>query len=211
MQGQSARLVGGFALLVAVWIVTYWAWVPREPRISIAGPSGDDGADRPIDNGELRAAGDPMRGVAGPPEPEEIPTVIPPEFIGYVVLPGDSLEVISAKFYGSTLHAKAIAQANPLMDPTRLKPGRTIRVPKDPGNVQGVPATVNVPAFSGGPVTSYTVQKGDSLTSISKHVYGTIKFADLIYDANLDVMASKDALKVGQILKIPAKPAGGTP
>ena len=210
MQGQSARLVGGFALLVAVWIVTYWAWGPREPKISFAGPPGDEGSDHPIDFGDGRGASGAV-GMLGPPEPEEIATVIPPEFIGYTVLPGDTLEVISAKFFGSIAHAKAIAHANPLMDPTRLKPGRMIRVPKDPSNVQGVPSTVSVPAYAAGPMTTYTVQKGDSLTSISKRAYGTIRFADVIYEANRDVMASKDALKVGQILKIPAKPAGGTP
>lgn len=50
---------------------------------------------------------------------------------------------------------------------------------------------------------SYTVQSGDSLSAISRKVYGTpTRWID-IYQANRDRMASENALRVGQELRIP--------
>jgi nucleoid-associated protein YgaU len=50
---------------------------------------------------------------------------------------------------------------------------------------------------------SYTVQSGDSLSAISRKVYGTpTRWID-IYQANRDRMTSENALRVGQELRIP--------
>ncbi len=207
MQTQSARLVGGFALLAAVWVVTYWAWGPTEPKISFA--MVPEQVDPPADS--LKAEG--ATGIAspmGPPAIPEEPAVIPPEFMAYVILPGDTLASISAKHFKDVGYADAIAQANPMMDPTRLKLGRTIRIPRDPKNVQGIPNLLHpTPAAVVGAFTEYTVEKNDSLTSISKRFYGTIKHADLIFAENKSILASKDALKIGQVLRIPPKPTDG--
>ena len=51
----------------------------------------------------------------------------------------------------------------------------------------------------------YTVKAGDSLSKIAKQVYGDTRLADRIYLANRDSMASPDALKLGQVLRIPPK------
>ena len=50
---------------------------------------------------------------------------------------------------------------------------------------------------------SYTVQSGDSLSSISRKVYGTPSRWIDIYQANRDRLSSENALKVGQDLRIP--------
>lgn len=51
--------------------------------------------------------------------------------------------------------------------------------------------------------STYVVQAGDTLSLISRKVYGTpSRWAD-IYRANRDVLPSADALKVGQELRIP--------
>lgn len=50
---------------------------------------------------------------------------------------------------------------------------------------------------------SYTVQSGDSLSSISRTVYGTSSRWIDIYQANRDRLSSENALKVGQELRIP--------
>ncbi len=56
-----------------------------------------------------------------------------------------------------------------------------------------------------GIIKSYTVKAGDTLSVIAKKVYGdAAKFND-IYEANKDVLASADDIKVGQTLKIPPK------
>jgi len=50
---------------------------------------------------------------------------------------------------------------------------------------------------------SYTVTAGDSLSSISRKVYGTPSRWIDIYQANRDRLSSENALKVGQNLRIP--------
>lgn len=50
---------------------------------------------------------------------------------------------------------------------------------------------------------SYTVQSGDSLSGISRKVYGTPSRWIDIYQANRDRLSSENALKVGQDLRIP--------
>tara|TARA_B100001093_G_scaffold377524_1_gene362771 strand:+ start:4493 stop:5254 length:762 start_codon:yes stop_codon:yes gene_type:complete len=52
----------------------------------------------------------------------------------------------------------------------------------------------------------YVVQKGDSLYAISRKFYGDSSHIDRIYQANRDVMRSKNSLQVGQTLKIPFLP-----
>jgi nucleoid-associated protein YgaU len=47
------------------------------------------------------------------------------------------------------------------------------------------------------------VQSGDTLTRISQRFYGTPSRYQDIYQANRDRMASENALRVGQELRIP--------
>ena len=59
-------------------------------------------------------------------------------------------------------------------------------------------ATVSVPT-----VTSYTVERNDTLQGISLKVYGTSKKWKQIFEANKDQLKSPDRIYAGQILKIP--------
>jgi LysM repeat protein len=52
----------------------------------------------------------------------------------------------------------------------------------------------------------YTVQKSDSLQSISKKFYGTTKKWMKIYETNKDVLKSPDRIIPGQVLDIPIYP-----
>ncbi|MCC6971410.1 MAG: LysM peptidoglycan-binding domain-containing protein [Phycisphaerales bacterium] len=133
------------------------------------------------------------------------PAVIAPEFEDYVVQKGDTFAAISTRFFGTPVHAQAIVRANPLMDPRRLMPGRTIRVPKDPANIQGKPVA---PPAKGeeGHASVYVVQSGDTLSGISQRLFGSMKHADLIFQANRDRLSSPESLRVGQTLNIPPKP-----
>ncbi len=56
---------------------------------------------------------------------------------------------------------------------------------------------------SRGTFVYYTVVTGDTLTRISEKVYGSRARWKEIYDANTDVMANPNSLKVGMKLKIP--------
>ncbi|MBQ6534988.1 MAG: LysM peptidoglycan-binding domain-containing protein, partial [Opitutales bacterium] len=50
---------------------------------------------------------------------------------------------------------------------------------------------------------TYTVQPGDTLTNISRKVYGKRGRWRDIFDANRDRMATPESLKPGQVLRIP--------
>jgi LysM repeat protein len=87
--------------------------------------------------------------------------------------------------------------------------GRARRVPTQTtatvSQVQPTRPTAQVPGApdpSSAP-RSYTVQSGDSLSSISRSVYGTPSRWIDIYQANRDRLSSENALKVGQELRIP--------
>lgn len=234
---MRARLVVAFAALVVLWIVVYWVWEPRsagvsfardpgpaaqEPELPFAGegiqtsgapraaaparPSSDVGTDAgseskpdPTGTGETRASQEPQRVPAG---------VIAPEFRDYVVREKDTFAVIARRIYGDASRAGAIARANPFKDPTRLRPGQIIRVPVDPENVQGIPLAEGVGAEAD--AREYVVQKGDTLGSIARAHYGSIRYADSIFEANRDVLKSRNSIRVGQKLVLPPHPERGS-
>jgi nucleoid-associated protein YgaU len=53
---------------------------------------------------------------------------------------------------------------------------------------------------------SYTVKKGDSLSSISRKCYGSSRYYKFLFEENRKQLPYMKALKPGQILKIPANP-----
>lgn len=53
-------------------------------------------------------------------------------------------------------------------------------------------------------VKTYTVVKGDSLSKIAKHEYGSANRWREIFEANRDQLDDPDLIKPGQVLKIPA-------
>ena len=50
---------------------------------------------------------------------------------------------------------------------------------------------------------TYTVEKGDSLSSISRKMYGSAKYYKRIFEVNRETIPSEKALRPGQVLKIP--------
>lgn len=64
---------------------------------------------------------------------EEIEIVAEEEFVDYKVQKNDTLQKISMKFFGTTKKWKKIFNANTdvLRSPDKLKPGMTIRIPKE--------------------------------------------------------------------------------
>jgi nucleoid-associated protein YgaU len=50
---------------------------------------------------------------------------------------------------------------------------------------------------------SYTVQSGDSLSKIAKHVYGDANKWHAIFDANRDKIRNPDLIQPGQVLTLP--------
>jgi nucleoid-associated protein YgaU len=56
---------------------------------------------------------------------------------------------------------------------------------------------------SGPKVTTYTVQKNDTLQKISQKFFGTTKKWMKIYEANKDVLKGPSKIYAGQVIKIP--------
>lgn len=217
MSASAGRLTMGVALIVALWIAVYWWWPADQPPISFdAGPATAAGASAAgVPATQQTPPAPPVEPAVQPapaPAPDKpqppTPAVIPPQFTEHTVQRGETFESISRRHFGTSRHADAIARANPFVNPTGLKAGRVIRVPKDPLNIQGIPAG---PPAADKPATTpaareYTVRDGDSLSAISQRMYGSVKYVDLIFEANRDVLKSPDAVRAGQKLRIPPKP-----
>ncbi|MFA6566735.1 MAG: LysM peptidoglycan-binding domain-containing protein [Victivallales bacterium] len=73
-----------------------------------------------------------------------------------------------------------------------------------------VPAETEVPAASVPKKKEmpefYVVKQGDSLTKISREIYGDIKYYKLILEANRDILSSETQVQIGQKLKLPKLP-----
>jgi LysM repeat protein len=128
------------------------------------------------------------------------PTNAAPAVTDYTIVKGDNFSTIAKKFGVTT---KAIAEANPGVDSTKLKIGEKIHIPPASTTASTVSTPVVTPGeTSGGQV--YTVKSGDTLTKIASD-YGTSVKA--LRSAN---SLKTDSIKVGQKLKIPGKAAAPT-
>ncbi len=178
------------------------------PRVPEGAATPKPGGERPAPVSGAAVPGEPGTGTTGKTgggEGGKPPVVVnPPKFEDYRVLPGETFETIAKKRYGSSAMQSAIARANPFVDPRRLKPGRVIRLPVDPGNIQGT-VERSSPAVRGDYKT-YKVEEGDTLSGISKKYYGTTALARRIYEANTDRLKNEHDLKLGLELLIPPPP-----
>jgi LysM repeat protein len=125
--------------------------------------------------------------------------VVPADATEYAIAKGDTFGTIAKKFHVS---AKAIADANPGVDSTKLQVGKKIHIP--------APTTLAAPTAAGvataespsmGGEQTYKVKSGDNLTKIAAHHGISVK---ALRAANA---LKTDSIKVGQPLKIPAKAA----
>jgi nucleoid-associated protein YgaU len=209
--------------LVSLWIFVYWWWpASAEPKgISFsAGTRIEQPAAAPplptkVEQPTKQAPDATVPVAQVPPvEPRTpqselsrpTPAIIPPEFLEHILAPGETYATLSLRYYGTSAYANSISKANPLMSPTSLRPGRAVRVPKDPKNIQGLPAKPTKAAESRGPSTTYIVQEGDTLSTIASSVYGESKHSKLIFEANRSILKNEHSLRIGQKLTIPAKP-----
>ncbi|KAF4627067.1 hypothetical protein G7Y89_g11089 [Cudoniella acicularis] len=147
--------------------------------------------------------------------PIPAPTTTPSLANTYVIQSGDTFEVIAGKF-GTT--AAAIEAANPGLVPTNLQVGASITIPVSSGSsttlvtaptpttpaptpatvtpiVTPVPVTQPVPTPSS--TSTYTIQAGDTFTTIAT-IFGTT--VAVIEAANPGVTPT--TLQVGQIINI---------
>ena len=126
------------------------------------------------------------------------PPTLPGVATEYTIASGDSFSTIAKKYHVSV---KAIMDANPGVEPTKLKLGQKIKIPP-PTPVST--ATTTTPVLANGEHI-YTVKSGDNLITIAKNSGTTVK---AIRAAN---NLKTDSIKVGQKLTIPAKTSTPAP
>ena len=137
--------------------------------------------------------------VVAAPAPVETPAppTVPAGATEYTIVKGDSFSTIAKKFHVS---AKAIADANPGVESTKLKVGQKIHIPTAAApSAPAVAGTTPVESASAGGEQTYTVKSGDNLIKIAAQfgtTYKALKAANGL---------KTDSIKVGQKLKIPAK------
>jgi LysM repeat protein len=133
---------------------------------------------------------------AAPPTVETTPPPAAPAVQEYIVSKGDSFYTIARKF-GVTM--KAIQDANPNVQPTKLQIGQKLQIPV----AASTPGAASAGGQTGGAVAggeqTYTVKSGDTLTKIAAQFGTTVK---AIRSEN---SLTTDKIIVGQKLKIPPK------
>jgi LysM repeat protein len=135
------------------------------------------------------------------PAAVEPPTqpVVPAGATDYTILKGDYLEKIAKN---SHVSVKAITDANPGIEPTKLKVGQKIHIPGPTTPAAPTAAGVTAPESpSAGGEQNYSVKSGDNLTKIASQHGISVK---ALRSANA---LKTDSIKVGQKLKIPVKAA----
>ena len=119
----------------------------------------------------------------------------------YIVQPNDNFITIAQRIYGSQAAWEAIAQANPSVDPTRLRVGQELRLPRRSAVDR---AREQPPAPNPGQREQYTVQPGDNLSRIAERFYGNAQRWRVIYNQNRDAIGPDPGkLRVGMTLVIP--------
>ncbi len=149
----------------------------------------------------------PSSVTSGPAFTEPTPTPSPQPPLApateYKVVAGDNLTTIARKFHVSL---RALEDANPGVEPTKLKIGQTLHIPAATtlaGASNSAAAPLESPA---GGQQIYTVKSGDNLIKIATQFGVSVRS---LRTANNLIT---DRIKVGDKLKIPAKaPAPSAP
>lgn len=116
------------------------------------------------------------------------------------VVAGETLWSIAEKTIGSGYNWVDIAKANNLTNPDMIKVDDMLTIPNvqklEPGQVSSASMEVKKPADS-----KYTIQKGDSLWSISVSVYGTgYRWSEI---AQLNKLTDPNMIFSGNVLQLP--------
>lgn len=137
---------------------------------------------------------------------------------------GETFSSISKAVYGDARYYQQIAQANPKINPNKLRPGTVISLPdisaaksagKSPVSPVSRSQSSSKPQASAAPAVDlqkeYRVAASDSLYKISMRLYGSGEEVDHLYEMNKSIIGPDPSkLKVGTILKIPAPPTVAT-
>jgi LysM repeat protein len=177
-----------------------------------APPAAPAGA-APVDVTTATAAPAPANTSTAPVAATNTTAALPAAGLNYTVQPGDTLSLISAR-YG--LDWRQVAQFNQLANPEIIEVGQVIRLPgvQGPTTTTGNSTSVaNQPAAGAGATTTtttattnaspagrYTVQAGDTLSSIAARHNLTWQAL-----AAANGLTGSELIRVGQVLVIPGQ------
>lgn len=174
----------------------------------------------------MQSDGLPMQVVGGNGPATPAPVAVPAEL--YTIKAGESLYKICQSKYGDGSLWKSLAEFNSsvIPNPTKLRAGVTIRLPSEsvlrgeaPQVQQVQQAQFDVPGMSAGDSTAsglvqspepaapatrdYTVQKGDTLSTIASKKLGSKSKWKQIADANRDRLNDPHNLVPGTVIRLP--------
>ncbi|MEX2673474.1 MAG: LysM peptidoglycan-binding domain-containing protein [Phycisphaeraceae bacterium] len=142
-----------------------------------------------------------------------------PTLRDYTIREGDTFSSIAKRLFDDERKWVAIAEANPLIDPAKLKVGQKVKLP-DPERYEAererqlerVAAAVRRQRQAGeehgsDDIVVVTVAAGDTLSHIARRVYGQATRWRVIFDANRDQLERPNDIQVGMKLRIPPQPS----
>jgi len=125
----------------------------------------------------------------------------------YTVQPRETFSSIAIALFDDEQRWLDIAQANPLVDPTRLKVGQVLRIPDALGPH---PSNEPVPQAPDG-VKTYKIRPGDSLSTVAEKFYDDPTLWRTIYNFNRDKIGpNPNAIQAGMNLKVPPRVKGAS-
>ncbi len=120
----------------------------------------------------------------------------------YTVVEGDTFSSIAIKLYGDDKYWVDIAQANPLVDPIRLRVGQELKLPSE-DDLREISSTDSLTSDDDRP-QRYTVRAGDTLSTIAVKFYNDSSRWRDIFNANRDQLGGNpDRIQAGITITIP--------
>lgn len=132
----------------------------------------------------------------------------------HTVEPGETLYSISNEYYGDSKYFNVIINANPQINPNKLKPGTVVKIPelakKEPRSDTTEQPVSGATASAGTKIDStkqYVVKPGDSLQKISSTLWNDSAQSSKLYELNKSVIGSDPTkIKPGMVLTLPSAP-----
>jgi nucleoid-associated protein YgaU len=131
----------------------------------------------------------------------------------YVIQPNDTLSHIALAWFGDATMWQLIVDANPGVNPDRLRVGQVLTLPATGGtDAAGTGGGATTPSGGGGGENNstsliHTVQAGESLSVISERYYGSDMYWKRIHFANQATLGDDpDSLRIGMKIIVPPSP-----
>lgn len=122
----------------------------------------------------------------------------------HVITPGDSFSKLAERYYGSQTYTALLIDANPSVDPRRMKVGSTVRIPPSTTTERPARDAIEQPSRVGG--ATYEVREGDSLYAIAETHLGSGARWPEVYELNkARIGTDPTQLNIGLVVKLPAR------